>query len=103
MRKCTGKQTLYPKNVIELHNSQAQQCTRCGQPAHAKKVTCPAKDQVCHRCNKKGHFKKMCRTKHFIRDIEQVEEQDKFLGEIHVNSAIDTIPYDMGLEARIRM
>ena len=89
MRKHTGKQPLYPKNVIKSHSAfaQAQQCTRCGQPAHAKKVTCPAKDQVCRRCNKKGHFKKMCRTKHCIRDIEEAERQDEFLGGIHVDSA----------------
>ena len=54
---------------------------------HAKKVTCPAKDQVCRRCDKRGHFRKMCRAEFSVRDIDTTEEQSKFLRAIHVDTA----------------
>ena len=43
VRKSTSKQPRHPKNVFKKAPAQSQICTRCGQLAHAKKMTCPAK------------------------------------------------------------
>ena len=106
MRKRAGKEPRHPKNVIASHISPAQMrvCSRCGQAAHAKKMTCPAMDKECHRCNKKGHFKKMCRTK--LSGIETTEEQKEFLGTIQVdtaNSNIATSPWTAPIKANERV
>ena len=107
VKKRTGKQPCYPKNAIRQHKtfSQSQKCTRCGQPAHAKKVPCPAKDQLCHRCDKKGHFKKMCRTKLPSRNIDATEEQNEFLGTIYVDTADanTTIPWVTPININMRV
>ena len=95
VRKGTSKQPCHPKNVFRKAPAQSQICTRCGQLAHAKKMTCPAKDQLCHRCDKRGHFKKMCRSKLSVRDVETTEQQNQFLGGIHVDiaNAVTTSPW----------
>ena len=63
-------------------------CTRCGK-SHTKD-RCPAKDAACRRCLKKGHYQKFCRSKNTSESaINQVEEDDAFLGVVSSNKSLD--------------
>ena len=79
-------------NCKKPHKSSGMQmqdslsCTRCRKSPPHTRDKWPAKDAVCRRCSKKGHFQKACRSKINPPQqptINQVEEEDIFLGVIH--------------------
>ena len=81
-----------PRKSSGMHRQDSPSCTRCGKSPPQTKDKCPAKDAVCRKCSKKGHFQKVCRSKINPPQqptINQVEEEDAFLGVVHSNQSLD--------------
>ena len=59
-----------------------------------------SKDAICRKCSKKGHFQKVCRSKINPPQqptINQVEEEDAFLGVVHSNQSVDPWVVELNL------
>ena len=81
-----------PHKSSGMQRQDSLSCTRCGKSPPHPKDKCPAKDAVCRRCSKKGHFQKVCRSKINPPQqptINQVEEEDAFLGVIHSDQSVN--------------
>ena len=59
-------------------------CGHCGGKPH-RRNECPAKDSTCNACRKRGHWKKMCRSTKKVAEVNQKEESELFLGEVHID------------------
>ena len=59
-------------------------CGHCGGKPH-RRNECPAKDSTCNACRKRGHWKKMCRSTKKVAEVNQQEESELFLGEVHID------------------
>ena len=78
------------KSIPGMQRQDSPMCTRCGKSPLHTKDRCPAKDAVCRRCSKKGHYQKFCRSKTTSEStINQIEEDDAFLGVVSSNKSLD--------------
>ena len=78
------------KSIPGMQRQDSPMCTRCGKSPPHTKDRCPAKDAVCRRCSKKGHYQKFCRSKNTSESaINQIEEDDAFLGVVSSNKSLD--------------
>ena len=59
-------------------------CGHCGGKPH-RRNECPAKDSTCNACKKRGHWKKVCRSTKKVAEVNQQEESELFLGEVHID------------------
>ena len=59
-------------------------CGHCGGKPH-RRNECPAKDSTCNACKERGHWKKMCRSTKKVAEVNQQEESELFLGEVHID------------------
>ena len=88
----SNRQTYHrkPQKSSGMQRQDSPICTRCGKSPPHTKDKCPAKDAVCRRCSKRGHFQKLCRSKHTSEPtINQIEEEDAFLGVVHSKQSLD--------------
>ena len=78
------------KSIPGMQRQDSPMCTRCGKSPPHTKDRCPAKDAVCRRCSKKGHYQKFCRSKNTSESaVNQIEEDDAFLGVVSSNKSLD--------------
>ena len=78
------------KSIPGMQRQDSPMCTRCGKSPPHTKDRCPAKDAVCRRCSKKGHYQKFCRSKTTSEStINQIEEDDAFLGVVSSNKSLE--------------
>lgn len=81
-----------PHKSSGMQRQDSPSCTRCGKSPPHTRDKCPAKEVVCRRCSKKGHLEEVCRSKINPPQqptINQVEEEDAFLGVIHKDQSAD--------------
>ena len=78
------------KSIPGMQRQDSPMCTRCEKSPPHTKDRCSAKDAVCRRCSKKGHYQKFCRSKNTSESaINQIEEDDAFLGVVSSNNSLD--------------
>lgn len=54
-----GNPAQFPRNPAEGDRGHAKLCGFCGNKAHGRRDTCPAKGKQCKICNKWNHFTKV--------------------------------------------